>query len=233
MMAEDKEMTIFEHLDELRGRLIKAAIGLVITTAVSLTYTTNLLQWLIVPAGNVRPVFLRPQEGLVTYMRVALLSGVILAMPVIVYELIRFTLPALQPAEKRYLFLIVPGASVSFFAGAAFAYYVMLPVALRYLLSFGSEIAEAAWAIGEYVSFVTGLMFWMGVVFQMPLAVFVLSRMHVVNSRMLSQNRKYAVLVIAVVAAVITPTADPVNMVLVMAPLLALFEISVVISRFA
>jgi sec-independent protein translocase protein TatC len=232
-MAEDKEMTIFEHLDELRSRLIKAAIGLVFTAAVSLAYTTNLLKWLIVPAGNVRPVFLRPQEGLVTYLRVALLSGVILAMPVIVYELVQFILPALQPSEKRYLFLIVPGASVSFAAGAAFAYFVMLPVSLRYLLSFGSEIAEATWAIGEYISFVTGLMFWMGVVFQMPLAVFILSRLRIVNSRMLSQNRKYAVLVIAVVAAIITPTTDPLNMVLVMAPLMVLFEISVIVSRFA
>jgi sec-independent protein translocase protein TatC len=232
-MSQDREMTIFEHLEELRGRLIKAVAGLVLTTTLSLIFTTDLLKWLIAPAGNVRPVFLRPQEGLVTYLRVALLSGVVLAMPLIVYQLLRFIVPALHPGEKRYLLFVVPGATVSFVLGAAFAYFVMLPVALQYLLSFGSEIAEATWAIGEYVSFVTGLMFWLGVVFQLPLIVFILSKLGIVNSRMLAQNRKYAVLIIAVVAAVITPTADPLNMLLVMAPLLVLFEVGVFVSRFA
>ncbi len=231
-MAEEKRMTLIEHLEELRGRLIKSAIALAVTTLASLIFTGRLLKILVAPAG-IKPIFLRPTEMFVTYMRVALISGTALAMPVIVYQMLRFVLPALKPHERRYLYIIVPGATFSFLLGLAFAYFAMLPFALRYLLSFGGNIAEAKWAIGEYISFVTKLLFWVGVTFETPLLVFFLAKLGVVTPEMLARYRKYAIVAIAVLAAVITPTPDPFNMMVVMVPLLILYEIGVLLAKLA
>jgi sec-independent protein translocase protein TatC len=233
MPSDDNEMTIIEHLEELRERLIKSLLALTATTLFSLLFSSRLLKIIVAPAGDVRPVFLRPTEGVLTYFRVALFAGVALALPVIAYQTARFVIPGLQTTEKGYLFLLLPGAIISFLIGAAFAYFFMLPASLGFLGSFGSDIAEARWAIGEYIAFVTNMLFWTGVVFEAPLLAFFLAKLGVITPQMLSQNRKYAVLVSAVLAAVITPTPDPFNMALVMAPLIVLFEISVWVTRLA
>jgi len=232
-MNAEKEMTPTEHLEELRTRLIRSSIALVVTTLLSLLFAERLLKLLIRLAGNVRPVFLQPTEGFVTYMRVALLSGVGLAIPFIVYELLQFAAPGLEPKEKRYLYVALPAAAAFFLVGVAFAYWVMLPAALSYLAGFGRAIAEPTWAIGEYISFVTGLLFWVGIIFEMPLLVFILAKLGVVSPQMLSRNRRYAIIIIAILAAAITPTGDPFNMLLLMAPLLALYEISVWVAKAA
>lgn len=232
-MAEEKGMTVIEHLEELRERLIKSAIALVIATLFSLLFASRFLKILLAPAGNVKPIFLRPTEGFITYMRVAFISGLALAMPIIVYQAIRFIAPGLKTSERRYLYIILPGATISFLMGIGFAYFAMLPFALKYLLKFGSEIAEARWAIGEYIAFVTTLMFWVGVVFEMPLLVFFLAKLGIVTPTMMSNYRKYALLAIAVLAAVITPTPDPFNMLLVMAPLVLLYEVGILLAKLA
>ncbi len=226
-------MTVVEHLEELRQRLIKSAIALTVTTLFSLLFASRFLKILIAPAGDIKLIFLRPTEGFITYMRVALLSGLALAMPIIVYQAIRFVVPGLKTSERRYLYIILPGATISFLMGIAFAYFAMLPFALRYLLKFGSDIAEAKWAIGEYIAFITTLMFWVGVVFETPLLFFFLAKLGIVTPRMLSSSRKYALLIIAVLAAVITPTPDPFNMLLVMAPLIVLYEIGILLAKLA
>jgi sec-independent protein translocase protein TatC len=122
---------------------------------------------------------------------------------------------------------------VSFVAGVAFTYYIALPFALRYLVSFGGNLVEAQWAIGEYISFVTSLLFWSGVVFETPLLMFFLARLGVVTPKFLSSNRRYAIIIIAVVAAVVTPTPDPFNMGVVMVPLLAMYEIGIILAKIA
>jgi sec-independent protein translocase protein TatC len=225
-------MTIIEHLEELRARLIKCLIALAIATALSFVFTSQVLYTLIAPAG-IKPVFLRPTEMLVTYFRVALLAGATLSMPVIVYQGVQFVLPGLTRSERAYVHIVVPGATLSFIAGISFAYYVMLPFALRYLLSFGGDLAEAKWAISEYISFVTRLLFWSGVTFEAPMLLFLLARLRIVTPQFLSEHRKLATLVIAIAAAVITPTPDPVNMLVVMLPLLFMYEIGVLLARLA
>lgn len=231
-MANESRMTILEHLSELRARLIICVVTLVLTTFISFAFTDRILRLLIAPAG-IKPIFLRPTEMFVTYFRVALLAGMVLAMPVIVYQVLRFTLPALKPNERRYVFLAIPTASVFFVIGILFAQFILLPFALRYLLTFGGDIAEARWAIGEYVSFVTTLLFWSGVIFETPLLLFFLTKLGVVSTASLSENRKYALLASAVLAAIITPTPDPFNMLLVMVPLCLMYEAGVLLSRFA
>ncbi len=232
-MSENQEMTLLEHLDELRSRLVKSLIAIVVTTAFSFLFAERFLKLLLVPAGNVQTVFLTPTEGFLTYMRAALLSGLGLAMPVIAYQALRFVGPGLKANERKYLYLALPMAALSFVVGVAFAYFVMLPAALGYLGQFGSEIAETNWAVGEYIAFVTNLVFWIGIVFETPLLVFVLSKLGLVKPALLSKNRRYAVLIIAIVAAVITPTADPFNMLLLMGPLIILYEISIWVAKLA
>jgi sec-independent protein translocase protein TatC len=154
-------------------------------------------------------------------------------MPILVYQLVQFIWPGLQGGERRYLRIIVPGATFSFVVGVLFTYFIILPFALRYLVSFGGNLVEAKWAIGEYISFVTTLLFWSGVVFETPLIMFFLARLGVVTPQFLSKNRKFAIIIIAVVAAVITPTPDPFNMGLVMLPLLLMYEIGIVLAKVA
>lgn len=231
--AETDVMPLMEHLKELRKRLIRAFIALFITTGISFIFSKQVLVFLIAPMGDTPPQALKPTESLGNYMKVALISGVTLAMPFIVYQIGRFLAPGLTKEEKRYLFVLVPGATLCFVTGVAFAYFVMLPTAIPFLQGFMADIIVQQWAIGEYLSFVTSLLLWIGLAFELPLFVYFLAKIGLVNTEMLTKNRKYAVIIIAVVAAVVTPTVDPLNMALVMGPLIVLYELGVLLSRLA
>ncbi|MGC9336090.1 MAG: twin-arginine translocase subunit TatC [Anaerolineae bacterium] len=226
-------MPLMEHLKELRTRLIWAAIALFVATGVSFIFVKQVFQFLIAPMGDTLPQALKPTEVLGNYMKVALICGVTIAMPVIVYQIGRFIAPGLTKKERRYLLLLVPGATLSFVAGVVFAYYVMMPAAIPFLLGFLSDVVEQRWAIGEYLSFVTSLLFWIGVSFELPLFVYFLAKIGLVNAEMLSRNRKYAIIGIAVLSAMITPTVDPLNMALVMGPLVILYELGVILAKIA
>jgi len=232
-MAEKRQLTIIEHLEELRGRLMKSAIALTVTTLFSFIFAKQFLQLLVAPMGETPPVSSSPTTTIVVFTKVALISGVALAMPVLVYQLISFIAPGLKPQEKRYLYFVLPGATISFVAGVAFAYFVMLPTAIPFLKGFLSDIIEPNWFIDRYISFVTSLLFWVGLSFETPLLIFFLAKLGIVTPAVLSRNRKYAVLVIAVLAAVITPTPDPFNMILVMVPLILLYEIGILLAKLA
>ncbi len=232
-MAEKRQLTIIEHLEELRGRLMKSAIALTVTTLFSFIFAKQFLQLLVAPMGETPPVSSSPTTAIVVFTKVALISGVALAMPVLVYQLISFIAPGLKPQEKRYLYFILPGATISFVAGAAFAYFVMLPTAIPFLKGFLSDIIHPNWFIDKYISFVTSLLFWVGLSFETPLLIFFLAKLGIVTPAVLSRNRKYAILVMAVLAAIITPTPDPFNMILVMGPLILLYEIGILLAKLA
>lgn len=232
-MAEKRQLTIIEHLEELRGRLMKSAIALTVTTLFSFIFAKQFLQLLVAPMGETPPVSSSPTTSIVVFTKVALISGVALAMPVLVYQLISFIAPGLKPQEKRYLYFILPGATISFVAGAAFAYFVMLPTAIPFLKGFLSDIIHPNWFIDKYISFVTSLLFWVGLSFETPLLIFFLAKLGIVTPAVLSRNRKYAILVMAVLAAIITPTPDPFNMILVMGPLILLYEIGILLAKLA
>jgi sec-independent protein translocase protein TatC len=232
-MAENRQFTIIQHLEELRDRLIKSAIAVTVTTLLSFVFARQFLQLLIVPMGETPPVSSSPTTNIAVFTKVALISGVALAMPVLVYQLIGFVAPGLTRREKRYLYLILPGATLSFVVGIAFAYFVMLPTAIPFLKGFLSDIIEPTWFIDRYVSFITSLLFWVGLSFETPLLIFFLAKLGVVTPEVLSRYRKYAILVIAVLSAVITPTPDPFNMILVMGPLILLYEIGILLAKLA
>jgi sec-independent protein translocase protein TatC len=230
---EPAVMPLMEHLKELRNRLIRVFIALFITTGISFVFAKYVFEILMVPLNDARLQALRPTETLGNYMKVSLLSGIVLAMPVIVYQIGRFLMPGLTKREKRYILVLVPGATICFLAGVAFAYFIMLPASIGFLQTFMADLIEQQWTVGDYMSFVTSLLLWIGIAFELPLFVYFLTKAGILDAETLMKNFKYAVVVIALLAAVITPTVDPLNMALVMGPLIILYLIGVVLARIA
>jgi sec-independent protein translocase protein TatC len=219
-------MSFFEHLDELRDRLFKAVIALVLGTILGLTIAGQVIQFLQRPYG--RPfIVLGPTGGVVEYFRVALMVGGILAIPIITYQLLAFILPGLTRREKSLLVYSIPPITILFLIGVAFTWFLLIPPALGFLKNFQTDIFSPEWAPDQYLGFVTSLIFWMGVAFETPLIFFVIAFLGFVTPSALIRNWRVAVVGAAVAAAIITPTIDPVNMTLVMGPLLALYILSI------
>lgn len=228
----DETKSLLEHVEELRRRLIRALLALAVGFIISALFANYLLEWLARPVGGLENLeAIEVTENLGVFMQVALLGGVLLAMPVIVYQVWRFVTPGLYPHEKRYIYILAPAATFLFVSGAAFAYFVMLPAAIPALLGFAPIPTRPRPA--NYISFVTNLMFWVGVSFEMPLFIFFLAKVRLVGPRDLLRNWRVAVFLIALLAALVTPTGDPINMALVMAPLTVLYGLSVLLARVA
>ncbi|MER2599082.1 MAG: twin-arginine translocase subunit TatC [Caldilineales bacterium] len=221
--------TMLPHLNELRRRLFIAVLALVIAAALAFSLAAWLLQILAIPIGGLEQLqAIELTEPISVYMRVSLLGGAILAMPVIVYQVLAFIAPGLSNNERRVVYVALPFIVLSFLAGAAFAYFVMLPTAVPFLASFGG--IEGNFRISSYISFTTRLILWVGVAFEMPLIIALLARIGIVTPQALRRGWRLAVVGIAVLAALITPTVDPVNMGIVMLPLLALYMLSIVLA---
>ncbi len=229
-----RELTILEHLQELRRRLIVSAAAIVIAVLGSLVLTKKLLEWLTAPAHdrvqNVTIVFTDPLGYWAAYFRVALVAGIAIAMPVLVYQALAFVSPGLTRKEKRWVFPIVVGASLSFIAGAAFAYYMELPPALGFLLNSGGGI-EPFINITSYVDFVSRLMLVTGLVFELPLFVMGLAKLRVVSSRKLLGWWRYAIVLAFVISAVITPSIDPVTQTVVAVPMIVLYFAGIILAK--
>jgi len=232
--AEGKYMTILEHLEELRRRLFIGALWVVIGLALSAAFGERIIEFLREPAearqADFTLQYIEPFEFVMTYFRVSLLGGLIFGMPMVVYQILMFVTPGLTRQERRWVWGTVLGASVLFLSGCAFAYYVALPPALSFLLRFGRDIAQPNIRIGSYVDFVTRLIFWTGVAFELPLLVTYLARFRVVNWRQLLRWWRLAIVGAFVLAAIVTPSIDPVTQSLVAGPLIALFFLGVFLA---
>jgi len=231
----DREPTFVEHLEELRRRIILSLVSLGLAALASLPFAPYLLKILKSPAGDTlqKLAFFGPEEAFLIYMRVGFLSGFVIAFPVIIYQLWAFVAPAVEERFKRYAGYFILAASFAFLGGCLFSYFILLPKALTFLLSFGSDDLVPVISAGKYISFVTGLIFASGVVFEMPVLSFFLTKMGVINPGILRKNFRYAVIVIAIFSAVITPTTDIFNMMVLMIPMLLLYEVSIWVSYFA
>ncbi len=232
-MADQSEtvpgQTIMEHLDEFRVRATWAAAGLFVGVVISFAFTQQLLNILIEPYGE-RLQTLSPTEGIQTYFRVALIAGVTITMPWILYQLWRFISPGLHENERKYVYIFVPSATLLFLLGVAFAWFVLLPSAVNFLSTFMPQIFSAEWTSQEYIGFATSFIFWMGISFQLPLIIYFLSRFGIVSSGMLKEHWRIAIVGIAIIAAVVTPSIDPVTMLLTMLPLILLYLLSIVLA---
>ncbi len=229
----ERYLTILEHIEELRFRVFVSAVTVVIGLGVSFFFGGEIIDFLKKPAeargrGELELQFIEPFELFVTFFRVSLLGGLILGMPMIVYQGLRFVSPGLNPKERRWLHATVFGTFVLFLGGVAFAYYIALPPALDFLLDFGGgDIAKANIRVGSYVDFVTRLLFWTGVSFQTPLVVMYLARFGIVSAGQLLRWWRYAIVAAFVIAAIVTPTIDPVTQSLVAGPIIVLYFLGI------
>jgi sec-independent protein translocase protein TatC len=239
-LQTEKQMGILDHLNELRIYVVRAAIGLAIGTAVAFLFTNRLFEFLWgcnYPAllldakaiqaacGEIQAI--RPTETIENFFRIAFMSGAGLAMPWIIYQFWRFISPGLHKHEKRYVYIFVPAVTLLFAAGVAFAWGLLLPPALVFLNTFLADNITIQWTVDSYIDFVTGFLFWLGVAFEMPLVFYFLARFGLVSAKMLRENWRFAVVGIAVLAAVITPSIDPVTMLMTMVPLSVLYLASI------
>ncbi|MBU3958248.1 MAG: twin-arginine translocase subunit TatC [Candidatus Omnitrophica bacterium] len=231
----DKPLTLVEHLDELRKRIIICLVVLGITTAASFPFASHILKVIKIPAAGVitRLVFFSPQEGFLIYMRIAFLCAWVVSLPVILYQLWLFISPAIEKRLKRYSAYFILFCFVAFILGGLFAYFILIPPALRFLLSFAKGELQPVISANRYISFTTGLILGCGLVFQMPVLSFILAKLRIINSRILRKKYKYAVLIIFILAAIITPTSDIFNMLILALPMLCLYEVSIWISHLA
>jgi sec-independent protein translocase protein TatC len=241
--AGEASMTLIEHLIELRSRIIKAGIGVLIGMVVGFIAVwpqgpIKLIDILILTFAPVNERFAPIQsvgttEQFTSYMKVALLVGVILAMPVIVYQLLAFIIPGLTESEKRLIFRALPFVTFFFLAGIAFGWFVTTPVAIRFLIGFSdSPLIQTQPTLSDFLETVSMLLLINGIVFELPIIIYVLAYLNVTTAKQLAGYRRYALVIVVIIAAFITPTGDPVNLILLALPMYLLYEVGIILARF-
>ena len=228
----EHQLTWVEHLEELRKRLIICLVALGIASIFSLPFASWVLKILKLPAAGYieKLAFFGPQEAFLIYLRIAFLCGLIISLPVILSQFWAFIAPAIESRLKKSAGSFIFFCSLSFISGCLFAYFILIPPALKFLLSFGKEDLEPVISASKYISFVASLILACGLVFQMPILSLILTKLGIINSRMLRKKYKYAIAIIFIVAAIITPTVDAFNMLILALPMLFLYEVSIWIS---
>lgn len=233
-LAADKNTRegLWEQVETLRMHLLRAVLMLTLTVLSAFWFAQDVMAFLAQPIGglpNLQAIQVTEEIGV--FMRVSMSVGIALAFPYIAFEIWLFAAPGLKPREKKIGLIGIPLATALFLTGMAFTFYVLLPAALPFLGGF-TEIAQF-WTAKEYFNFVTGLMFWIGLFFEFPLVIFALTSMGLVKPQFLGEHWRIAIVIIAILAAAITPTVDPVNMGLVMLPMILLYFISIGLSYIA
>jgi len=229
--AVEPTMSLFDHVRELRDRLFRIVVALIIGSIVGYYFRNELLEWLKQPyagklfAGGV-------PDQLTVSATIAITVGAIIALPVIVWQVLAFVAPGLYPHEKRWLFFAIPFGLVLFVVGSGFAYQFMLPTMIPFLTGIlTTQAVENLLRLDDYVTFVTGVLFWMGVGFELPVVVLALVKVGLLEYGQMKTTRPYAIVVIFLLAAVITPTPDVFTLILMGAPMVLLYEACIWIAR--
>ncbi|HUS17350.1 MAG TPA: twin-arginine translocase subunit TatC [Chloroflexia bacterium] len=229
-------MALVEHVRELRDRLIRTVLGVAATTALSFFFIDRLVGLFLnlLPQGpNISVQVLQPAETFTAYFKVALTFGIVLAMPLIVYQLFRFIAPGLSGGERRWLLLSLPMITIFFLVGVVFCYTLVLPSALGFLLNFGDVRIARNIRLSDFIGFVTTFMLAVGITFELPPVMFLLAKLGVVSPVRMRAVRRYVVVVAFIVAAIITPTPDPINQAIVAIPIYLLYELGLLFARAA
>jgi sec-independent protein translocase protein TatC len=232
-MSDEKQITFMGHLRELRSCLVRSVIALLVALPISFYVSKYVFDILMKPVPGIKLIYTEITEMLGTYAKVTLIIAVILTLPFIVYQIVMFVRPALTRRERSYVYIMLPAIAICFVIGVTFAYFVLLPPALNFLFTFGSDIAEPMIKVGNYVSVLTNLLFWIGMCFEIPIVMFFLTKIGVIKPGWLSKYRKAAYIIAFVIGAVITPTFDPVNQSLVAIPVIILYEFGIILSKVA
>ena len=231
----EEKQTFIEHLEELRKRLIISLIAVGIGFGISYIFSKEIFQLLMIPLIKVLPagasmIFTSLPEAFFTYLKVALLAGLFVASPVVLYQVWLFVAPALYSKEKKYVVPFVFFSTLLFIGGAAFGYFIVFPYGFKFFMSFATDFIQPAPKLKEYLSFCSILLLTFGFVFELPLFIFFLAKLGVVDAGMLSRNRKYVIVGIFMLAAIFTPP-DIVTQVMMAAPLVILYEFSIVLAK--
>ncbi|MGF1499345.1 MAG: twin-arginine translocase subunit TatC [Elainellaceae cyanobacterium] len=222
-LIDDVEMSLFDHLEELRLRIFYALIATVLGVVVCFIFVNPIVELLEIPAQGAKFLQLSPGEYFFVSVKVAGYSGLLLASPFILYQIIRFVLPGLTRRERRLLGPIVLGSSILFFAGLGFAYIALIPAALNFFISYGADVVEQLWSIDRYFEFVLLLLFSTGLAFQIPVIQLLLGILGIVSSKQMLSGWRYVLLGAAVLGAVLTPSTDPITQSLLAGAVLALY----------
>jgi sec-independent protein translocase protein TatC len=232
---EEKKQTFIEHLEELRKRLIISLIAVVIGFVICYIFSKEIFQLLMIPLQKALPpeasmIFTSLPEAFFTYLKVAVLAGIFLASPVVLYQIWLFVAPALYSHEKRYVIPFVILSTLLFIGGAAFGYFIVFPFGFKFFMSFATDLIKPMPKLKEYLSFCSLLLLTFGMVFELPLFILFLTKLGVVDAKTLSRNRRYVIVAIFTVAAILTPP-DVVTQLMMAAPLLVLYEASIWIAK--
>ncbi len=224
---------------ELRRRVTHAAIWVLVTTVVAFVFYEQILQLLMGPAQgfvdmpNGKPIYTDLTEFIGIAAKTSLLVGIFASLPFVLYQAVMFIAPGLNKAEKRYLYALLPTTLIVFMIGAFFGYRVLFPPMVKFLLTFGNDVATPMIRIGTYVNLMLRLLFWMGIIFETPVVIFFLAKLGLVTPSFLARNRRWALVIAFILGALITPTIDPLNQALIALPTYALYEISIWLAKFA
>jgi sec-independent protein translocase protein TatC len=231
----DDRLTLVEHLDELRNRIIVSAIFLLVAVTVCFVFNHTLLEIANKPlpeknGAGLEPITFSPTEPFVTTLKLSFYAGILIALPFLLYQIYAFVLPAFSPREKKVIFPMLLMVPFLFIAGVVFAYFVVVPPALKFLLNFNDDQFNVQIRGSEYYGFFITTLMGVGLLFQIPVGILAVTRLGIVTPQQIAKNRRYAILIIAVIAMLL-PGTDPVTMLLSMAPLYLLFELSLVLAR--
>ncbi|MFH1621894.1 MAG: twin-arginine translocase subunit TatC [Candidatus Omnitrophota bacterium] len=225
----DKKLTLVQHLDELRARIIKSLIFIIILSCILYNFTDKILIILVKPIGKL--VFLAPTEAFVAHIKIAFFGGLFLSSPFIIYQIWQFISEGLKLDERKYVLMFGPLSFIFFILGSAFGYFVIIPMGIKFLLGFATDFVTPMITLNNYISFVTMITIAFGVVFQLPLISLFLTKIGIVTPKFLSNKRKHAIVIIFILAAALTPP-DVITQCLMAVPLLVLYEIGIMFSKF-
>lgn len=228
------EMTLLEHLKELRNRVVWCAVTLVLGIVLCVFFWETIIGWLVAPAREELPDFkpdiFSPTETIGIMFKVGLYGGLLLASPMVIYQIVAFILPGLTPRERRLVLPGLIGVIAFLLAGMAFAYWIILPASLGFLLNFGSDNFEERIGAKQYIDFAIRIIFWVGLSFELPMLLALLAKLRVVRARQLIGFWRYAIVIIFIIAAIVTPTPDPITQTFVAGPLLVLYVVGIIFA---
>ncbi len=233
---EEYKMSFTEHLEELRNRLIKILIAVAIGFVISYFFSKQLFYFLSLPLLEVLPkenslIFTALPEAFFTYLKISLFAGIFIASPYIFYQIWKFISPGLYSEEKKYIFPFVILSTIFFISGASFGYFIVFPFGFKFFIGFQSEYIKALPSLKQYLGFAMKLLFAFGTIFEMPVIMYFLAKIKVINSKILTKNRKYTIVLIFVIAAILTPP-DVFTQILMALPLIILYEISIMVVKY-
>ena len=228
MRKKADDLSFFEHLDELRVRLIKSLGAVIIAACFFYAFIDRTLAWVIKPVGKL--VFTSPADAFMARLTLTIFGGFLLALPVVLYQIWRFVAAGLQEKEARTILIFGPASLGLFFLGGLFAYFVAVPMSMNFLLSFSSELMVPMITVKSYISFVGSFILSFGVVFELPLILMFLTKIGIATPAFLVQKRRHAIVIILIVSAILTPP-DCVSQLIMAVPLMVLYEVGVLVSK--